>query len=389
MTEQIRFDVGRLGNVERTPQGFLRIPGAITRTGVLTYVRSDGSEFRELRHPDDVFRADSLASLSFVPVTDRHPAGLVTPMNVKSLQVGIVTEARRDGRFVRSDLIIQDQGMIDKIERGEAKELSAGYRCKIDETPGVYQGERYDGRQTDIEYNHAALGPPGWGRAGSEVALHLDSAEPSPDVAPLLGVERLDGMVDCSQNDTGQVPEKELPVKIKIDGLEYDVEENVAAALAKSAADADTALQAAVSRADAAEGARDEALKAAEALQERLDAASDPASIAAAVKARVELEATAVKIGGAEMKLDGLSDHEVMVACIKVGDAEFDPDGKSEGYVTGRFDAIRCAAPARTDSRDSVRTALNGVVDVKSDSVDDIRSKAIKAAAELGRGPLN
>jgi hypothetical protein len=34
----------------------------------------------------------------------------------------------------------------------------------------------YDRVQRRIRYNHAALGPPGWGRAGADVSLRLDAA---------------------------------------------------------------------------------------------------------------------------------------------------------------------------------------------------------------------
>ena len=46
----------------------------------------------------------------------------------------------------------------------------------VEPTAGVWEGEKYDGIQRDIRYNHVGLGPEGWGRAGSEVSLRLDGA---------------------------------------------------------------------------------------------------------------------------------------------------------------------------------------------------------------------
>lgn len=44
-----------------------------------------------------------------------------------------------------------------------------------DETPGVFEGERYDVVQRDISTNHLSHVP--HGRAGEEVTIHLDSAD--------------------------------------------------------------------------------------------------------------------------------------------------------------------------------------------------------------------
>lgn len=113
MSEVRRFDSVVLGKPVLTPQGFLRVPANLTRVGVLKYRRQDGTIVRELRHPDEVFKADSLASLGAVPVTDKHPSEMVSPRNVRTLAVGHVSESvRRDGRFVAADVIVEDEGAI-------------------------------------------------------------------------------------------------------------------------------------------------------------------------------------------------------------------------------------------------------------------------------------
>ena len=86
-----RFDFARIdaARVTETPQGFLRVSGNLTRVGVLDYHRADGTVFRELREPAEVFRADSLATMRMVPVTDLH-GGMVGPGNVQALQVGMI-----------------------------------------------------------------------------------------------------------------------------------------------------------------------------------------------------------------------------------------------------------------------------------------------------------
>lgn len=173
-----RFDFATVKNrPQRTPQGFLRIDANVTRTGVLIYRQPDGSEFRELRLPEEVFNADSLASLADAPVTDLHPKqGLVTPSNSTELSRGHVAgQAVREDSFVAAKIVVVDEALIKAVERGDRREVSCGYTCRLDATPGVYEGQPYDAIQRNIVYNHVALGPKGWGRAGGEVALKMDS----------------------------------------------------------------------------------------------------------------------------------------------------------------------------------------------------------------------
>ncbi|MDP3278282.1 MAG: DUF2213 domain-containing protein [Deltaproteobacteria bacterium] len=163
---------------ERTPSGGVRLSAAITKAGVLTYRDTTGREWRELRPASEVFAEDSLRTLRGAPVTDLHPTKLVTPETWRELSVGHVGDdiAREDALVVAS-VLVQYAAEIARIEAGERKEISAGYVCEVDETPGITaEGERYDRVQRAIRYNHAALGPSGWGRAGADVSLRLDAA---------------------------------------------------------------------------------------------------------------------------------------------------------------------------------------------------------------------
>lgn len=174
----VRFDtIGRLVGATRTDAGFLRIKARLTRTGVLSYITAAGVQ-RELRHPDDVFRADSLATAgSGLPITVGH-LGMITTQNVgaKVGQTRSDVEIEAD-TFLVAELQIEDPSVIDRIDRGELVEISAGYRADTIAESGVWNGESYDARHTNIRYNHLALLPSGGGRAGSQVALKFDAAD--------------------------------------------------------------------------------------------------------------------------------------------------------------------------------------------------------------------
>jgi hypothetical protein len=194
-----RFDFasGEVKSHTRTGIGGLVAKANLTRTGILEYRAADGSVRRELRHPDDVFDSDSLDSLAHAPVTDDHP-GKVDTGNWRGESIGHVagrperspeTTASGD-QMVRGEIHIQHGPAVDKADSGALKEASCGYSCQLDPTPGEYRGQRYDGRQRNIRYNHVALGPPGWGRAGPEVSLRLDSASAGADFR--VSANRLD-----------------------------------------------------------------------------------------------------------------------------------------------------------------------------------------------------
>lgn len=169
--------LSRISNVRRTPQGGLDIPANLTRTGVFIYHNQDGSEFRELRPAAEVFDGESLDTLRGATLTVGHP-GVVRSDNWRELSVGhIGDDVKPAGQFVAARVRVQDSDAVGMVERKELVELSCGYTCDLDPTPGVFEGERYDAIQKNIRYNHVALGPPGWGRAGGEVRLRMDGQE--------------------------------------------------------------------------------------------------------------------------------------------------------------------------------------------------------------------
>ncbi len=193
MSEGWRFDRGAISpNWEKTPDGFLRVHGTFSRTGCLSYKRADGSTQVEYRPEEEVAHRDSILSLGGLPVTLEHPPELLTPANTRQYQRGSTgTEVKYDNGFVKGVVILTDAELIAAVERGDARELSIGYRVQIDRTPGVTAtGEHYDAIQRRIVGNHLAVTREG--RSGSEVRLHMDSAfsidppPPSPPSPPPL-----------------------------------------------------------------------------------------------------------------------------------------------------------------------------------------------------------
>ena len=79
--------------------------------------------------------------------------------------------------FVEVCLTVTDQEAIEKIQRGDASEVSAGYKVEFDPTPGVTpDGESYDGIQRNIRI--AFLEPPTqFSKPKSMATVKLDGLE--------------------------------------------------------------------------------------------------------------------------------------------------------------------------------------------------------------------
>lgn len=171
-----RYDRGELRASVTTAEGFLLCEGFIARPGVLEYRHADGSLTRELIPPEELHRTHSLASLGRKPTTLEHPPEDVTPDNVGLYGVGDVDGDVEvvEGGFVRVRMAIRRVDAIRAIYRGTV-ELSPGYSCRIDATPGTHPVYgAYDAIQRDRRYNHVAVTDTA--RGGPAIRLRADSA---------------------------------------------------------------------------------------------------------------------------------------------------------------------------------------------------------------------
>lgn len=347
-----RLDAFRIDAVKRTPQGGLVAPAFLTRSGVFVYTRTDGTQVREYRPPEEVFKADSLATLAAAPVTNLHPSQLVKADNFKQYAVGHVGEqVKQDGDKVSATLYVQDAQTVSAIEGGLMRQVSCGYTCDIaDETGVAPSGERYDRVQRNISYNHVAIVP--IGRAGSDVALRLDAAD-------------------------NQITKEEKSMNVeRIDGVDFEIgteQHKTAAKFRDQIAGLNSELDKAQGRADSAE----EQIKS---LSAEIATLKDPARIDAAVAARSQLLEHARRLSP-ELKTDGLSEHEIRVAALSKARPELKLDGKSAEYVSAAFD-VATASPSQSridavtpkDELDPVESAKRLLVEHTANAWQKARS---------------
>lgn len=159
-------------NMTKTPEGFLichNVP--IARTGTYKYLSCeiglDGQDVVDVyREPEEVFDQRTLASFEGKAFTDTHPSVDVNTDNWGMLSKGEVSNVRKgsgeNSDKIVADLIVRDPIVINEIESGAKREVSAGYECEYVEKDGkIYQ--------TNIRGNHVALVQQG--RAGKQVSI--------------------------------------------------------------------------------------------------------------------------------------------------------------------------------------------------------------------------
>ena len=159
--------------------GFLKAPVILSRTGVQHYLGLElgitGDRATEkigvLRPAAEVFAADSLDSFVNMIVTDDHPAEMVNINNVKKLQIGQVSDVKKDGSVLSGVITITDKKALKKIKDGKL-EVSVGYGNELVKESGTFEGIKYDFIQTQIRGNHLAIVDAG--RCGSACKLTLD-----------------------------------------------------------------------------------------------------------------------------------------------------------------------------------------------------------------------
>jgi hypothetical protein len=421
---QFRFDRSNLpASFLETPEGYVRVRGTFSRSGCQTYTNPDGSKRVEYRPPEEVSRPDSLLSMGGLPVTLEHPPQLLTPDTVRQHTRGHSgTQVEFTDGFVHGTVTLTDREAIEAVKRRDAVELSVGYRCEYDPTPGVApDGTRYDGVQRNISGNHLAVTRKA--RAGAEVCLHFDSAdaddppivavsadllpslpEATPMPAPAQPTDRAD--MKSSAKSKANAEEEMDPEEMGDDGeMDPDEKEDGYGMAKRNKARGDSATpgrsvpwevyKATVDDLAAAELRFDnleEQLSELEALvAERADSATqpDPELIQQLVAERVDvLEKASLIMGGQRERHDGLSNREVQVLALEAAEVRIDGiENRSDEYIAARFDAAYEAAeqvPYQADAAQMLARQLQGITTgPRTDGADGIAAAAAEHQTAL------
>lgn len=227
--------------LQKTPEGYLSGKIRVTGIGVFRYLDDDRKLIGRLRDVNEVKNATD--SINCKPVTLQHPNTPVNVNNVADLQVGMsANDASFDGLNNWVTITITDKKAVEAIEKGEVKAISMGYKCRVVDHAGVWQGVKHDQEQKDIAYNHIALVREG--RAGDQVKFMVGDSAEIKDCFDVADVEVDDSkkQTEVILNDKQQAKEQSMKT-IQLDGVDYQADEKVVEAYQAAMNDASEKTQ--------------------------------------------------------------------------------------------------------------------------------------------------
>ena len=127
--------------------------------------------YRVFRPAEELLNKDTVKSFNLVPLINDHEmlGKDFKPAEKKGID-GIIYNPRvAHENMLIGNIKIYSQQMMDDIKNGK-KELSMGYTCTYDLTPGDWDGQHYDVVQRNLRGNHVALVERG--RMGSDVRVY-------------------------------------------------------------------------------------------------------------------------------------------------------------------------------------------------------------------------
>lgn len=310
--------------------GFLHAKVVMCRSGVQPYLGRElgltGDDtlktFNVLRHPDDVINEDSLKTYKNLVVTDEHPnEGWVDLDNIKQLQKGQLSETTidesQDEVHLIGDVTITDELTIEKVIDGKV-EVSLGYARKLIAEDGMYNNTPYQYKYTDIIANHLSIVDKG--RCGGSCKIVNDTKH--------------DIILDEDLNN-----EEGVLMKIKINGKEFDVSDEVGEAIMAERKAADEEM---VEKEDEVKTANDKLDAKIDRLKEQLkvsnDAKPDDAAISKMVGERAKLFSFASAIVGDSITCD--CDAKTIKKAVVEKHFGKSLDGKSDDYIDVRFEMV-------------------------------------------------
>ena len=362
-----RTDRQTLDELTLEPNGWLRASAALTRTGVFAYRNEDGSIRRELRPPQEVFRADLMPLYAGLPLTVGHPDVFLDVLTTRAHQVGSISSPRREADKIVADLLVTDLAAIEQVQRG-VRQISVGYEAELDFTPGTWFGVPYDAVQRNIQPNHIAIVDRG--RAGPECAIRLDQGDTMLDLeidgnSVTVTPEMFAAVLSALGMDPANPPQTlELCYGPQDPAAAPTMDKAPAPAAPAPAAKAD-AMDALQARLDS--------------LQAQLAAKPDETKIRESVRNRIKLEQVAETHG---VKFDSaMSDDLIRAAVVKALEG-VDVSTKSSAYIEARYDS---AIDSRSARDEQVRQV------VKSTTAPDVSKRideALKAKREAWQRPI-
>lgn len=169
----------------------------ISKATVNPYYGREIPGFEELGlSPDTVYQllrcpielAKAAPTFNNIPLLSTHIQVSADEPQLDTVCGSTGTDAEFDGTYLKNSLVIWVADDIKAIQNGQKRELSSAYRYAPVLESGVFEGQKYDLKMTNIIGNHVALVEVG--RAGSDVVVQDEALKPpikTPHNLPIGG----------------------------------------------------------------------------------------------------------------------------------------------------------------------------------------------------------
>jgi hypothetical protein len=335
---QIRFDAKQ---PKINHLGWLMVDAYIARVGVIDMTDIKPGH-REFIPEDALFNQDSLDTLPALDIEQIHKSGR---------QDGVVwgtprKEITDKGTFLVVPLAIKDKYVIQDVLTHKTSEVSPEYLVNAVRQDGIFNGESYNHIQRQRVYTKIALVKNGTARGGRHVKIRLDSTDVDPKY---LNYKEEPKQAENKIDDQNL---KEKKVTMIIDGLNVDVKENEEKIVDKAIKDREAKIQA--KEADlVAAGSRFDSLQAQfDEAQEKIKRFDSTDKLAEA-REIIKLENSVKPILGESFRFDSLSPAEIKKQALQKLKPEIDLAGKSDDYISARFDSVMENETVNYDANDS------------------------------------
>ena len=354
--------------------GYFEIKGnPLSKVGVFEYLGADipgapkkDEIYNVLRPEEELSNPECIASFNKIPIIDNHVmlGDSYTPPEDKGVEGTTGDIIFYEPPFLKGDIKIFSTSLKEKIEQGKT-ELSCGYRCVYEYSPGEWNGQKYDYIQRKIRGNHIAL--VNQGRMGADVAV-LDNAI-ALDHYKITLDEGFTKMTEpVKENEavkvTDMTPEEKTAriaeLEAELATLQEDPATDQEPDIKESAKDAEPdktveataqVVQQAEQVAQVAEAVAEQAEKTSEQVQ-AVAAAIDPAKIEAAMDAKIKEEVQKV----VKAREKDLTDKNALYEKVSLIVGAFDHSAMSSADLA----SYTCKKLGMSIEKGQEKAALNG-----------------------------
>lgn len=334
----MKFDTATISFADKLDErGYLPCTLLITRIGNHQGIDDDGNVVEIMRHPDELFKEESLETLKNCPITNEHPVDhegnpvFLDSSNTGDYQIGYTGEQLRivNNSDIECNGVLTNKWAIQEA-LGQKRGVSTGFKAKTCEKPGSYSDENgntwaYERFYQDIKYNHVCI----------------------------TTMPRIVGMGLKFDSSGIFIKEALKMVKKLIDGETFEVPEGLSLKLDSLLARPEKSkLDEALGQIAALELARKDLSEKLKKAESDLESASCPKKIDSIVNERMSLIQEISAHMPEDFKYDGLSNDEIKLGFLKTVHPEVETEGKSPEFLKGMYSMVRALSDKslKTDS---------------------------------------